>query len=55
MYHKGSCRACGTHLTPTSVCNICNEHITWTCNKCDKMEDVTHEHTYCRLYTKREK
>jgi hypothetical protein len=27
MFNKESCRACGTYLTPISVCNFCKEYI----------------------------
>ena len=44
LSHKGSCRACGSSLTPIAVCKICNEYIGWVCSRCDRMEDVTHIH-----------
>ena len=44
MSHKGSCRACGSSLTPIAVCKICKEYISWVCNRCDNIEDVTHMH-----------
>ena len=46
MFNKESCKACGTYLTPTSVCSICKESVSWLCNKCERMEDVTHSHGY---------
>ena len=49
MHNNRSCRACGTHLTPISLCNICKEYVSWTCGKCLKMDDVTHRHDYCRI------
>jgi len=49
VFNKNSCRACGNHLFPTSVCNICTEYLSWICTKCNKMEDVTHSHTYSRI------
>jgi len=49
MYYNRSCRACGTHLEPTSVCNICKEYVSWICHKCFRMDDVTHRHDYCRI------
>lgn len=49
MYYNRSCRACGAHLTPISLCNICKEYVSWTCGKCLKMDDVTHRHNYCRV------
>ena len=52
MSHKDSCIACGTHLTLMSVCNVCKEYTTSICNKCDRMEDVTHLHTYCKFVYK---
>ena len=44
MSQKGSCRACGSSLTPIAVCKICNEYICWECSRCDRMEDVTRIH-----------
>ena len=49
VFNKDSCRACGSYLIPSSVCNICGEYVSWICAKCNKMEDVTHSHTYCRI------
>ena len=46
MFNKESCKACGTYLTPTSVCSICKEYVSWLCGKCERMEDVTHSHDY---------
>ena len=46
MFNKESCKACGTYLTPTSVCSVCKEHVSWLCGKCERMEDVTHSHSY---------
>ena len=43
MSHKGSCRACGSSLTPMAECKIC-KYIGWVCSRCDRMEDVTHIH-----------
>jgi hypothetical protein len=44
MYNKESCKACGTYLTSVSLCEVCEEQISWVCSKCDKMYDVTHAH-----------
>src|SRR6266496_5708656 len=55
MYYNRSCRACGTHLTPISLCNICKEYLSWTCGKCLKMDDVTHSHNYYIISYKPEK
>ncbi|MGC2431450.1 MAG: hypothetical protein WA393_10470, partial [Nitrososphaeraceae archaeon] len=44
MYNKGSCRICGTFLIATSVCDVCTEHISWTCGHCDRTDDITHSH-----------
>jgi hypothetical protein len=46
MYYNRSCRACGTHLEPTSICSICEEYVSWICSKCFKIDDVTHRHNY---------
>ncbi|MDQ3869161.1 MAG: hypothetical protein M3250_06350 [Thermoproteota archaeon] len=53
MFNKESCRACGAFLTPVSVCNFCKEYISWLCGKCERMEDVTHSHDYCRVVYKK--
>lgn len=26
------------------MCNYCKEHISWICNKCQRVEDVSHKH-----------
>jgi hypothetical protein len=46
MFNKESCKACGTYLTPISVCSVCKEYVSWLCGKCERMEDVTHSHDY---------
>ena len=46
MFNKESCKACGTYLTPISVCSVCKEYVSWLCGKCERMEDVTHSHAY---------
>ena len=57
MYNKGSCRACGTYLTPTSACIICKEYISWNCDKCNSVEDVIPkiivEYDLCRKCSER--
>lgn len=55
VFNKYSCRACGNYLIPTSVCNTCGEYVSWICAKCNRMEDVTHSHPYCRIYYARKK
>ena len=55
MFNKESCRACGTYLTPISICNFCKEYISWLCGKCERMDDVNHLHDYCRVTYKKEK
>ncbi len=49
MYNKQSCRECGAHLTPHSLCAVCKEHIGWVCGQCGRVEDSVHVHDYCRL------
>ncbi|MDP9489927.1 MAG: hypothetical protein M3P28_06995 [Thermoproteota archaeon] len=44
MFNKESCRSCGKILVPISMCNYCKEHISWICNKCQRVEDVSHKH-----------
>ena len=34
MYNKESCKACGTYLTSVSLCEVCEEQISWVCSKC---------------------
>jgi len=48
-YYNRSCRGCGTHLTPTSICNLCLEHVSWICRKCLKIDDVTHKRNNCEV------
>ena len=48
MYNKVSCKACGSHLTAASSCNVCKEPVSWSCSKCDRVYDVTHMHSYPR-------
>jgi hypothetical protein len=26
------------------MCNYCKEHVSWICNKCQRVEDVSHKH-----------
>ena len=28
------------------MCNLCKEHVSWICNKCQRVEDVTHKHNW---------
>ena len=49
IFNKGACRGCGVYLTPISVCTICKECISWIYGKCERMDDVTHSHTFCRV------
>ena len=44
MFNKESCRSCGKILVPISMCKLCKEHVSWICNKCQRVEDVTHKH-----------
>lgn len=49
MHLNRSCRACGTHLIPISLCTVCKEYVSWSCMNCLKLDDVTHSHSYCRV------
>ena len=40
-----SCRSCGRYLIPVLHCNVCMESISWICNSCERLKDVTHHHT----------
>ncbi|MDW0138748.1 MAG: hypothetical protein QOK86_03300 [Nitrososphaeraceae archaeon] len=44
VFNKESCRSCGKSLVPISMCNYCKEHVSWICNKCQRVEDVSHKH-----------
>ena len=46
MYNKQSCRECGSPLVPHSLCNICQEHSSWVCGQCGRIED--YDHVNCR-------
>ena len=46
MFNKESCRSCGKILVPISMCNYCKEHVSWICNKCQRVEDVSHRHEW---------
>jgi hypothetical protein len=53
MSHKISCRACGEYLSPTAICTVCQEYVIWTCPRCERTDDVTHIHGYCRVAYKK--
>ena len=53
MFNRNSCRMCGSNLTPSAICKICKESVSWTCYKCDKMDEVTHSDYYCILWMSR--
>ena len=44
MFNKNSCRGCGCSLIPTSICNICTEHVSWIGGECDKIDEIIHSH-----------
>jgi predicted amidophosphoribosyltransferase len=44
VFNKESCRSCGKILVPISMCSYCKEHVSWICNKCQRVEDVSHKH-----------
>lgn len=44
MHYNRSCRACGTDLEPTLVCDTCKEQISWICYKCFRTDEVIHKH-----------
>ena len=48
MFNKESCRSCGKTLVPILMCNLCKEHISWVCNMCQRVEDVSHKHDRIR-------
>lgn len=45
-----SCRSCGRYLIPVLHCNVCMESISWICNSCERLKDVTHHHTMVAQY-----
>ena len=49
VFNKGSCRNCGSLLTPLSICLSCKENVSWVCNGCGKADDVTHLHSADRF------
>ena len=51
MYYNRSCRACGTDLEPTLVCDTCKEHISWICCKCFRTDEVIHKHNILPKYS----
>ena len=44
LFNKESCRVCGTKLIPTMNCDGGGEDISWRCDTCFNLEDVTHSH-----------
>lgn len=48
MFNKESCRSCGKTLVPILMCNQCKEHVSWVCNLCQRVEDVSHKHDRIR-------
>ena len=44
MFNKESCRSCGSILSPVSKCKLCNEYVSWICNYCQQVEEVSHKH-----------
>jgi hypothetical protein len=51
MYYNRSCRACGSVLEPTLVCDICTEYISWICCKCFRTDEVIHKHNILPDYS----
>lgn len=52
MFNKNSCRMCGTSLTPSALCKICNEFVSWICFKCNKIE-AKHSDYHCTVLMSR--
>jgi len=44
MFNKESCRSCGSILSPVLKCKLCKEYVSWTCDYCHQVEDVSHRH-----------
>ena len=54
MFNKNSCRMCGTYLTPSALCKICDEFVSWICLKCNKIEEeAKHSDYYCTVLMSR--
>ena len=45
IWMNTSCRSCGQYLIPVLHCAVCMESISWICNSCERLKDVTHRHT----------
>ncbi len=41
---RHSCRECGSDLVPHLLCAGCKEHVSWTCDRCGRVDDCTHVH-----------
>ena len=44
---------CGSCLTTSAHCKICKESVSWTCYKCNKIEEVKHSKYYCTVLMSR--
>jgi len=45
---------CGTYLTPSALCKICDEFVSWICLKCNKIEEeAKHSDYYCTVLMSR--
>ena len=53
MFSKNSCRICGTYLTPSVICKICNEFVLWIYFKCNKIVEAKHSDFYCTVLMSR--
>lgn len=53
MFNRNSCRMCGSSLTPTAICKFCKESVSWTCKKCNRMDEVIHSDYYCTIWMSR--
>jgi hypothetical protein len=49
MFNKNSCRICGSCLTPSVICKIFNEFVSWICFKCNKIVEAKHSDYYCTV------
>lgn len=53
MFNKNSCRICGACLTPSALCKICKEFVSWTCFKCNIIEEAKHSDYNCTVLMSR--
>jgi hypothetical protein len=53
MFNMNFCRRYGSSLMPSALCKICKESVKWTCDKCNRIEEVKHSDYYCTIWMTR--